>query len=108
MTFEPRKKLRIIVLVHEDLVPPDSLNGLSDKEKLEVKTEFDVISTLKKMGHEVYPDRSVQPAQRDRKRAAGTQASHRFQPARRVSRLSALRSARRQLSRTDEAGLHRL
>ena len=55
MTFEPRKKLRIIVLVHEDLVPPDSLNGLSDKEKLEVKTEFDVISTLKKMGHEVYP-----------------------------------------------------
>src|SRR6187549_150223 len=55
MTFEPRKKLRIIVLVHEDFVPPDSLNGLSDKEKLEIKTEFDVISTLKKMGHEVYP-----------------------------------------------------
>ena len=55
MTFEPRKKLRIIVLVHEDLVPPDSLDGLSDKEKLEIKTEFDVISTLKKMGHEVYP-----------------------------------------------------
>src|SRR5262249_10539292 len=55
MTFEPRKKLRIIVLVHEDLVPPDSLNGLSDKEKQEIKTEFDVTSTLKKMGHEVYP-----------------------------------------------------
>src|SRR5688572_32023979 len=55
MTFEPRKKLRIIVLVHEDLVPPDSLNGLSDKEKLEIKTEYDVASTLKKMGHEVYP-----------------------------------------------------
>ena len=55
MTFEPRRKLRIIVLVHEDLVPPDSLDGLSDKEKLEIKTEFDVISTLKKMGHEVYP-----------------------------------------------------
>jgi D-alanine-D-alanine ligase len=55
MTFEPRKKLRIIVLVHEDFVPPDSLNGLSDKEKLEIKTEFDVVSTLKKMGHDVYP-----------------------------------------------------
>src|SRR4030095_5554409 len=55
MTFEPRKKLRIIVLCHEDLVPPDSLNGLSEKDKLEVKTEFDVISTLKKMGHEVFP-----------------------------------------------------
>ena len=52
MTFEPRRKLRIIVLVHEDLVPPDSLDGLSDKEKLELKTEFDVISTLKKMGHD--------------------------------------------------------
>src|SRR5829696_7100731 len=55
MTFEPRKKLRIIVLVHEDLVPPDSLNGLSDKEKFDIKTEYDVTSTLKKMGHEVYP-----------------------------------------------------
>jgi D-alanine-D-alanine ligase len=54
-TFEPKKKLRIIVLAHEDLVPPDTLDGLSEKEKLEVKTEFDVISTLKKMGHEVYP-----------------------------------------------------
>jgi D-alanine-D-alanine ligase len=31
------------------------LNGLSDKEKIEIKTEFDVISTLKKMGHDVYP-----------------------------------------------------
>jgi len=55
VAFEPKKKLRIIVLVHQDLVPPDSLEGLTDKEKIEVKTEFDVISTLKKMGHEVYP-----------------------------------------------------
>ena len=47
--FEPKKKLRIIVLVHQDLVPPDSLDGLSDKEKIEIKTEYDVISTLKKM-----------------------------------------------------------
>lgn len=55
MSFEPKKKLRIIVLVHEDLIPPDSLKGLSDKEVLEVKTEYDVISTLKSMGHEVWP-----------------------------------------------------
>ena len=54
MSFEPKKKLRIIVLVHEDLVPPDSLAGMGAKEKLEVKTEFDVISTLKTMGHEVH------------------------------------------------------
>ena len=55
MTFGPKKKLRIIVLVHEDLVPPDSLDGLGEKEKLEIKTEYDVTSTLRKMGHEVYP-----------------------------------------------------
>jgi D-alanine-D-alanine ligase len=55
MTFEPKKKLRIIVLVHQDLVPPDSLEGLSERDKLEVKTEFDVISTLNNMGHEVFP-----------------------------------------------------
>lgn len=55
MTFEPKKKLRIIVLVHEDLVPPDSLDGLNEKDRLAIKTEFDVISTLKRMGHEVYP-----------------------------------------------------
>ncbi|MGH9967782.1 MAG: D-alanine--D-alanine ligase family protein [Pyrinomonadaceae bacterium] len=55
MTFEPKKKLRIIVLVHEDLVPPESLDGLTEKEIVEIKTEYDVISTLKKMGHEVYP-----------------------------------------------------
>ncbi len=54
MTFEPKKKLRIIVLVHEDLLPPDSLEGLTDKEKLAIKTEYDVTSTLKRMGHEVY------------------------------------------------------
>ena len=55
MTFEPKKKLRVIVLVHQDLVPPDSLDGLTDKEKAEIRTEYDVVSTLKKMGHDVYP-----------------------------------------------------
>jgi len=55
MTFEPKKKLRVIVLMHQDLVPPETLDGLSDKEKIEIKTEYDVTSTLKKMGHEVYP-----------------------------------------------------
>src|SRR5258706_15570369 len=52
--FEPKKKLRIMVLVHEDLIPPDSLAGLSSKDAQEVKTEYDVISTLKNMGHEVH------------------------------------------------------
>jgi len=49
------KKLRVIVLCHEDLVPPDTIEGLSAKEVAPYKTEWDVISTLKNMGHEVSP-----------------------------------------------------
>lgn len=49
----PAKKLRILVLVHEDLVPPESLDGYTDKQILEWKTEFDVIQTLRAMGHDV-------------------------------------------------------
>jgi D-alanine-D-alanine ligase len=47
------KKLRLIVLCHEDLVPPDSIEGLTPKEVAPFKTEWDVITTLKKIGHEV-------------------------------------------------------
>ena len=49
------KKLRVIVLCHEDLVPPDTVEGLSAKEIAPFKTEWDVISTLKKIGHDVSP-----------------------------------------------------
>lgn len=47
------KKLRVLALVREGLIPPDSLEGYSDKEVAEWKTEYDVISTLKDLGHEV-------------------------------------------------------
>lgn len=47
------KKLKILVLMHEDLVPPDSLDGYTDKEIVEWKTEYDVVATLKDMGHDV-------------------------------------------------------
>jgi D-alanine-D-alanine ligase len=49
------KKLRVLVLVHEDLVPPDSLEGYEEKEIQEWKTEYDVVHTLREMGHEVRP-----------------------------------------------------
>ncbi len=49
------KRLRILVLMHESLVPPDSLKGHSETEILEWKTEFDVVNTLREMGHEVLP-----------------------------------------------------
>lgn len=50
-----RRKLRIILLLHELLVPPDSLDGISDEEMMEWKTEYDVLATLRNLGHEVTP-----------------------------------------------------
>ena len=49
------KKLRILIIVHETLVPPDSLDGLTDQQADEFRTEFDVINTLREQGHEVRP-----------------------------------------------------
>ncbi len=49
------KKLRILVLVHETLVPPESLRGISEHESAEYQTEFDVTSRLRRMGHDVRP-----------------------------------------------------
>ena len=51
---------RILILVHEDLVPPDSIEGMSDDEvnRAAWKTEFDVVATLREMGHEVQPARA--------------------------------------------------
>lgn len=47
------KSLRSLVVMHESLVPPESLDGYSEKEIDEWRTEYDVISHLKKAGHEV-------------------------------------------------------
>jgi D-alanine-D-alanine ligase len=48
------KRLRILVLMHKDLVPPDQVNG-HDLKTVEWRTEYDVVSALRKLGHEVYP-----------------------------------------------------
>jgi D-alanine-D-alanine ligase len=48
------KRLRVLVLMHGDLVPPDRLNG-HDPSQAEWKTEYDVVSTLRKLGHDVRP-----------------------------------------------------
>jgi D-alanine-D-alanine ligase len=40
--------------MHEDLVPPDQVNG-HDLKTAEWRTEYDVVSTLRKLGHEVQP-----------------------------------------------------
>jgi len=47
------RKLRTLVVVHSSLVPPDSLEGYSDKEIAEWRTEYDVIAALRKAGHTV-------------------------------------------------------
>ena len=49
------KPLRVLVLVHPDLMPPDSTKGYTEQEINEWKTEFDVVSTLRAAGHEVRP-----------------------------------------------------
>jgi D-alanine-D-alanine ligase len=50
-----KKKLRIIVLMHSDLLPPDSIEGLNDEQLAPFKTEYDVTVTLRDMGHDVFP-----------------------------------------------------
>jgi D-alanine-D-alanine ligase len=47
------KKLRTLVVVQASLIPPESLEGHTPKEIEEWRTEYDVTSTLRKMGHEV-------------------------------------------------------
>ena len=49
------KKLRILVLMHPTLVPPDELRGYSEKEIAEWRVEYDVVATMRKAGHEVRP-----------------------------------------------------
>lgn len=47
------KKLRALVVVHASLVPPESLEGHTEKEIEEWRTEYDVTTTLRGVGHEV-------------------------------------------------------
>jgi D-alanine-D-alanine ligase len=48
------KKKRVIVLMHQDLVPPDDVSGLDQKRLDLVKTERNVVDGLKGLGHEVH------------------------------------------------------
>ena len=47
------RKLRVLALMHPELVPPDTADGLSERDRFDFKTEFDVCSTLRELGHEV-------------------------------------------------------
>jgi D-alanine-D-alanine ligase len=47
------KKLKVLVLVHETLVPPENHRHLSVEERDEFRTESDVVASLEDQGHEV-------------------------------------------------------
>ena len=47
------KRYRILLMVHETLVPPRDLEGVADADIDECRTEYNVYSTLHNLGHEV-------------------------------------------------------
>ncbi len=49
------RRLRVLALMHEDRIPPATLDGRSDKEIAKWKTEFDVVRCLEDIGHSVVP-----------------------------------------------------
>lgn len=49
------KKRRILLLMHEELVPPEERSKLTPQEKHSTAQEWDVLRTLRKNGHEVVP-----------------------------------------------------
>jgi D-alanine-D-alanine ligase len=53
MAFKPKKKLRILALLDQDLIPPDNIKELPEEVQKKYENEYDVISTLKEMGHEI-------------------------------------------------------
>lgn len=48
------RRLRILALMHEELVPPEDTTG-HDLAEVDWKTEYDVIANLRRLGHEVRP-----------------------------------------------------
>ena len=47
------KPRRVLVLVHESLVPPEDSSGYTDQQIDAWRTEYDVMTSLRAMGHEV-------------------------------------------------------
>lgn len=47
------KKLRVLVLTHPQSVPPDDLSKLTENERMELRTDLDVLATLRALEHEV-------------------------------------------------------
>jgi hypothetical protein len=97
-------KLRVLALMHRHLVPPDKIEEGTDITAAPWRTEYDVVSTLTAMGHEVRP-LPVHDDLGDIRRAA-----EEWKPHISFNLLEGhdLRSERRQPSRAPEAVVHRL
>ena len=53
-TLKARRKLRVVLLADEDLLPRGDLEDFSEKERELRKTEFDVRDAIEGLGHEIY------------------------------------------------------
>ena len=47
------RSLRVLAIMHHDLVPPDTIEGLTDEQIEPWKTEYDVTAALHNLGHDV-------------------------------------------------------
>ena len=101
------RRLRILVLMHPDFVPPDSSDGYTAQEINEWKTEYDVVSTLRAAGHDVRPlgvQEEIKPMRDAIESSSRTWSSRCW----RNSTTRRLRPAHRELSRADEGPLYRV
>lgn len=50
-----KRKQRVAVLMHPSMVPPENREGYTERELYQMKTEYDVVTTLRELGHEAMP-----------------------------------------------------
>jgi D-alanine-D-alanine ligase len=50
-----KRRQRVAVLMHPSMVPPEDRSEYSEYELHQMKTEYDVVTTLRSLGHEVRP-----------------------------------------------------
>jgi len=50
-----KRKQRVAVLMHPTMVPREDRESYSEHQLYQMKTEYDVVTTLRKLGHEVTP-----------------------------------------------------
>ena len=53
MAFKPKKKLKILGVLDKDLIPPENIKELPEEVQKKYENEYDVISTLQELGHEI-------------------------------------------------------